>query len=350
MDNEYRFAAIRGMQAGRAFYVAMIPFVMVERLFRYEQSGLSPEHRAQRELNKTRVPPLARYITENANNYVLSPLAASISGAFSFEPAAGERSVGTLAIDMSATLLLNDGQHRRAGIVESLRQRPHLGRDTIAVTLFPDEGLERSQQMFVDLNQHGVKPARSLRLFYDHRSAGAKLSRSVIQSTPLLLSLVDFTRSSIAAGSAKLFAFSNMHTATMTLVNSAGIQATPEDPALIVEFWQHIINNMPDWLAAARGEVCPSKLRREMVHAHGVALEAIAIAGARAINEAPSTWRDLLCGLQQIDWSRTNTSLWEGRALVGGRVNRSRTSILLTADLLSRRLLPSAADAVRGLH
>ncbi len=350
MDNQYKFAAIRGMQAGRAFYVAMIPLAMVERLFRYEGRGLAPEHRVQRDLNKTRIPSIARYITENANDYVLSPLSASIDGAFSFEPVAGERSVGTLAIDMGATLLLNDGQHRRAGIVEGLRQRPHLGRDTIAVTLFPDEGLERSQQMFVDLNQHGVKPARSLRLFYDRRNDGAGLSRAVVRAIPLLLDLVDFTRSSISAKSPKLFAFSNVHTATVTLVNATGIPATPENPTVIVEFWEQVVANMPDWLAAARGEVCPSQLRREMVHAHGIALEAIAIAGARAINEAPFTWREVLRGLQRIDWSRTNSNLWEGRALMGGRVNRSRTSILLTAELLSRWLLPHAADGAQGVH
>lgn len=338
MQNNYSFAAIRGVQAGRAFYIAMVPLKTLERLFQFDDEELPPRLRAQRDLNRTRIPAIARYINENPGEYVLSALSASIGGAFEFEPLTGQRSVGTLKIDMAATILINDGQHRRAGIVEALRERPTLGDETIAVTLFPDEGLERSQQMFVDLNQHGVKPARSLRLFYDGRDEGAQLTRAVAAAIPLFRDMTDFTRSNLPKGSRKLFAFSNLHTATGTLVAEATLPATAEDPATAVDFWQEVIANMPDWTAAGRREVSTADLRRETIHAHGIALEAIAIAGARAINEHPHDWKESLAGLGDIDWSRGNEALWEGRALVNGRVNRSRTSILLTAELISRSL------------
>lgn len=345
MDNAYTFAAIRGIQASRAFYVAMVPLKTLERLFRYDEEDLPAQLRAQRDLNKGRIPGIARYIVENASEYVLSALSATIDGAFAFDPVPGQRSIGTLAIDMSATILINDGQHRRAGILEALRERPSLGDETIAVTLFPDEGLTRSQQMFVDLNQHGVKPARSLRLFYDGRDDEARLSRAVAHSIPLFRDMTDFTRSNLTSGSRKLFAFSNLHTAISTLVTDASLPATPEDPGPAVEFWSAVIENMPDWSAAGRREVAPSELRRDTIHAHGIALEAIAVAGARMINDDPKGWRRSLRALREIDWSRSNGLLWEGRALANGRINRSRTSILLTADLISRSVSREEDDA-----
>ncbi|SEL79949.1 DNA sulfur modification protein DndB [Sphingomonas palmae] len=336
MDNTYSFAAVRGVQARRAFYVAMVPLKVIERLFRFDEEDLPVELRAQRDLNRARIPAIARYITDNADEYVLSALSASIDGAFRFEPLPGQRSIGTLLIDMTAVILINDGQHRRAGIVEALRERPSLGDETIAVTLFPDEGLERSQQMFVDLNQHGVKPARSLRLFYDGRDDVARLTRAVADAIPLFREFTDFSRSNLPAGSRKLFAFSNLHTATKTLVSDARLSATAEDPAGVVAFWEAVIENMPDWQAVGRREVSAADLRRETVHAHGIALEAIAIAGARMIDLDPTGWREALTALRRVDWSRTNKRLWEGRALLNGRVNRSRTSVLLTAELISR--------------
>ena len=342
--NAYSFAAIRGVQAGRAFYVAMVPLKALERLFRYNDEELPTKLRAQRDLNKGRVPAISRYITEHPSEYVLSALSATIDGAFSFEPVPGQRSVGTLAIDMSATLLINDGQHRRAGIVEALRDRPNLGDETIAVTLFPDEGLSRSQQMFVDLNQHGVKPARSLRLFYDGRDDGARLSRAVADAIPLFRDLTDFTRSNLSAGSRKLFAFSNIHTAVTTLVNDASLPATAEEPGQVIDFWNAVIDNMPDWSAAGRREVAPAELRRDTIHAHGIALEAIAVAGARMINDSPDDWRTSLMALRRVDWSRTNAKLWEGRALSNGRINRSRTGVLLTAELISRSVETEVGD------
>lgn len=235
--NAYSLAAIRGIQAGRAYYVIMVPLCTLGRLFSLTRSSCRPRcapsaistRRAFRQSRATSP-------TSRVNEYVLSALSATIDGGFVFESVPGQRSVGTLPIDMSATLLINDGQHRRADIVEALRERPALGDETIAVTLFPDEGLSRSQQMFVDLNQHGVKPARSLRLFYDGRDEFARLSRAVADAIPLFREMTDFTRSNLPAGSRKLFAFSNLHTAIATLVSEAALPATPEEPEAAVEF------------------------------------------------------------------------------------------------------------------
>ena len=350
--NSHKFAAIRGVQAGRAYYVIMVPLRSVARVFSFDEVDLPPDLRAQRELNMARVPVIARYIVDHPREYILSALAASIDGAFSFEPSSADaatRSVGVLTVDMTATILINDGQHRRAGIIEALRERPHLGDETIAVTIFPDEGLERSQQMFVDLNQHSVKPARSLRLLYDGRDHGARLTRAVVDAIPLLRDFTDFTRSNLPAGSRKLFAFSSLHSAISTLAREAGLDATAERPDDIVAFWNAVIANMPDWRAVGRREASPSDLRRETIHAHGVALEAIAIAGARAIAASPEGWREAVAGLRDIDWSRSNRALWEGRALVGGKINRSARSVILTAEVISRALFQEEPDEARQI-
>jgi DNA sulfur modification protein DndB len=349
VNNSYSFAAIRGVQAGRAFYVIMVPLRVVPRMFRFDQEELPTELRAQRDLNKSRVPVIARYITEHPDEYILSALSASVDGAMTFETADGRsRSVGVLTVPMSATIVLNDGQHRRAAIAEALLERPHLGDETIAVTVFPDEGLARSQQMFVDLNQHSVKPARSLRLCYDGRDDGAKLTKAVTGAVPLLRDMTDFARSNLPAKSRKLFSFSNLHQATKTVVQEACLYATADDPDEVVAFWEGVIENMPDWERAGRREVATSELRRDCIHAHGIALEAIAKAGARLILSYPDDWRGRLSGLRCVDWSRANSGLWEGRALVGGRINRSRTNVLLTAEVISRAL--QAKDGPPGTN
>jgi DNA sulfur modification protein DndB len=252
--NSYRFVAIRGVQAGRAYDVIMVPLRSVDRLFCFDEQELSPELRAQRDLNKGRVPAIAQYIADHPRTDAAS------------------RSIEVLIVDMTATILINDGQHRRAGIVEALGDRPHLGDETIAVTIFPDEGLERLQRMFVDLNQHNVKPARSLCLFYDSRDQGARLTRAVADEIPLLHDFTDFTRSNLPAGSRKLFAFSNLHTAVAPLVSEAGLDATTDRAEEVIAFWNAVIANMPDWLAVARREASPADLRRDMIHAHDVAL------------------------------------------------------------------------------
>jgi DNA sulfur modification protein DndB len=350
--NSYSFAAIRGVQAGRAYYVIMVPLRVVGRLLRYDDGDLPPELRAQRDLNKGRIPAISRYIIEHAQDYVLPPLSASIDGKFRFNSHGGDgpgRSLGVLIVDMTATMLINDGQHRRAGIIEALKERPHLGDETIAVTVFPDQGLSRSQQMFVDLNQHGVKPARSLRLYYDNRDQETQLARAVVEAVPLFRDMTDFTRSNLTGSSRKLFAFSNLHTAIIVFAEESGIPVNPDNAVSHANFWTAVADAIPDWRLARAGLVAPSELRRDKVHAHGVALEAIAVAGARLMVDRPSSWPTVIAGLAVIDWSRQNTRMWEGRALVGGRIHRSRTSVQMTADVIFRSLGQIDADGAVGL-
>lgn len=344
--NTYSFAAIRGVQAGRAYYVVMVPLRMVGRLFRFDDEDLAPALRAQRDLNKGRIPAIARYLVEHPRDYVLSALSATIDGAFQFQASAEHgagRSVGVLLVDMTATILINDGQHRRAGIVEALRNRPHLGDETIAVTLYPDADLARSQQIFVDLNQHGIRPARSLRLLYDARDDEAQLSRNVVEAIPLLRDLTDFARSNLPSTSRKLFTFSNLHGAIGILVREAGLTQNAE--AEVVTFWQQVIEAIPDWGLAAQGRIAASELRRDKVHAHGTALEAIATVGARLMACNPRGWGEDIGRLQTVDWNRSNAALWEGRAMFGGRIHRSRTAVALTAEALFRAVRSNLPDA-----
>ena len=150
----------------------MVPMKMVPRLFIFDGDDLPPDLRAQRVLSKARVPQIANYLAENWDNYILSSLCASVDGDLTFTPASSDgalKNVGTLSFAMDARIILNDGQHRRAAIEDALKTRPALENETISVVIFADRGLERSQQMFADLNMNAVRPSNSLNILYDKR-------------------------------------------------------------------------------------------------------------------------------------------------------------------------------------
>ena len=49
--------------------------------------------------------------------------------------------------------------------------------------------------------------------------------------------------------------------------------------------------------------------------------------------------------LRAVDWSRANEDLWEGRAMVHGRISKARTNVRLTASYLKQHMgLPLNAD------
>src|ERR1700683_3879343 len=116
------FPALRGRQAGREYYVAMCPLKLIPKLFLYDEDELPAEFRAQRPLNRTRIPAIARYMLENPGEYVFSSITASVDAEVRFDEHPPDSGMGSLVIPMTARFIINDGQHRRAAIEAALSE------------------------------------------------------------------------------------------------------------------------------------------------------------------------------------------------------------------------------------
>ena len=251
----YEFVAIRGLQAGKPYYVAMCPLNVIPKIFDFKESDVSAEYRAQRVLELRRVPEIASYMVENQDSYVFSSITASVNGDMIFEPVTTELSdVGRLKVDMTASFHINDGQHRRAAIEQALEQAPELAHETISVVLFPDQALTRRQQLFADLNKHAVRPTTSLNVLYDHRDDMSSLTRRLVKSVSVFKNLTELERNSISHTSRKLFTLSSIHQATAKLLAKSGRASIDEaEYERAYGFWQAIAENMPDWESVRRG-------------------------------------------------------------------------------------------------
>ena len=58
------FDAVRGVQAGKEFYSAMVSFKTIAEHFKFDDPDMSPEQRAQRKIRHSRVPQLSNYIIQ----------------------------------------------------------------------------------------------------------------------------------------------------------------------------------------------------------------------------------------------------------------------------------------------
>lgn len=339
---EYRFQSVRAVQAGRSYFVTACPLRLVPQVLTFAPADLPPNLRAQRLLNKGRIPQIAKYLTANPTSYVLSAITASIDADLRdvrFEehgPLLDGARVGQLVIPAGSRILVNDGQHRREAIAAALRLKPELADESIPLVLFLDAGLVRNQQTFADLNRHAIRPATSLNVLYDHRDPVAELARRVASEVCPFDGLTELERSSLSNRSSKMFTLSAIHQATVALLRARVSEAGSEDEGSVMEFWKIVGDLVRSWGFISEQNTA-SDLRRDYVHVHAVALHALGTVGGELMATYPDEWQSRLRRLAELNWRRDN-SIWVGRAIRNGKISKAGPSLVLTANVLRQKV------------
>lgn len=332
--NMHIFEAIRGRQAGDDFYIAMCTLKSVAKLFTFKDADIPPEHRAQRTLRKSRIPRIRDYILQNVNDYTFSSITVSVDGKIRFNPISKNSNMGTISISQDAAILINDGQHRAAAIKEAVENNHDLGRDKISVVFFEDLNLEKSQQMFADLNKHAVKPTKSLGILYDRRNDFAIFVVDMTKDVSAFRNRTEMEKTSISNRSTKFFTLSGIEIATKNLLGKDK-NLKDNEKKTAADFWNEIGKNIPEWALLIENKTTPYELRKNYVHANTNMLESIAIMGNRLIKKFPNNWRRKLAGLRNIDWSRTNPE-WDGKIIIRGKMTKTKSGMNKAADILYR--------------
>lgn len=354
----YCFPAVRGIQAGKEYFIAQVPYCFLVRMFVFDEEQVPAELRAQRALNPRRSQAIADYMTENKDSYVLPAITASVSKEMCFEalavPGASER-LGLLYVPMDAVMLINDGQHRRRGIELGLQQDPSLKNETIAVTIFYDQGLERSQQIFADINSKAVKPSSAINALYDHRNPFNSWVLDLLKSRPDIKKRIDFENSSVAAKSYKLWsmvAFKKF-VSRLTGVNEKTIvELNPIDlielAGMVNRFLDQCAEHIPAWRDMIEGAMSAPEVREQLVIGHAVFLEALGLFGsvalfsgshltvldrARKVPPAELARFEPMQLLSRVEPDKASPQ-WQGRCVHLGRMQKTADGVKSTAAML----------------
>ena len=346
------FPAMQGLMGKRSYYVTVMKLALIPKLFKFRDwAELPPEQRAQRVIQKSRIPEITQYILDNEDGYLFSSLTASYNTEPVFTPIAGNSELGQLQMPFEADLVINDGQHRRAAIEEALKENPTLGQESISVVLFPWEDIDRVQQMFSDLNRTARKTSKSLDILYNHRDLLSQVALTVSERVAVFRNNVDKDRISLPLRSPKLFTLGAVYDGTAALLDSVPEADYEAKIAQALAFWEAVAANLTEWGRVESGELKPVELRQEFIHSHAVVLWALGTMGRTLMAHHPDDWTAKLSALKAIDWRRTNPE-WQGIAMSGTDVINRRQSRMDTASFLKLKvglpLTPAETRSLRG--
>lgn len=333
MDFMYSFPAVKGKQANKEYYISMVPLKYLVHILPEPTEYVAPEHRAQRRLNESRIPEIRDYIINNRDTYIFSSLTASIDGDYSFEEKISN--TGILRVSMEAKILINDGQHRRAAIAQALLEDDTLGEETISVVFFEDRGLEKSQQMFTDLNMNAQKSSNSINTCYEMRNPLAVLTKNVVAENKFLHKYTDLEKDNLGKKSAKLFTLHTIYRVNKKIIKDENVVGEKEKK-FVSDFWGLMIENIPELMEMDKKQLSKKQLREDYVVTLTVLLLAFSRVGIWFYENRKVYMKKYMTKLKDIDWTRSNPN-WYNRILRdNGKVVNNENAIILAGNYLKK--------------
>lgn len=336
MEFVYSFPGVKGIQANKEYYITMIPLKYLAKILPEPKEYLPPEFRAQRRLNESRIPEMKDYIIENRDTYIFSSLTASIDGDYSFEEMDEQPGVGILHINMDAKLLINDGQHRRAAIAQAILEDDSLGDETISVVLFEDRGLEKSQQMFTDLNMNAQKSSNSINTCYETREPLAVMTKEIVSQNEFLNRYTNLEADNLSKNSSHLFTLYTIYRVNKKIIRNVDVKE--DDYKFFEDFWRCIVKYISEWNELSQKLITKKDLRENYVTTLKVTLLSFSRVGIWLYEHKNCSMDKYMNRLQDIDWSRKN-SAWKNRIIRDdGKIINTENAIILAGNYIKEQL------------
>ena len=340
----FQVPATQGKMGNTKYYTATLPFGAVVKLFTFdpdEMLELTPENRHQRALNTKRVPEIAQYVLDH-DDYIFSSITVSVgSDDLEFNEIQPGADIGELVLPLEAKYVINDGQHRVAGISEALRQDPGLAEDTISVVVLPDGGLERCQQIFSDLNRTVHKTSKSLDILFDHRLPINRITMACSENVELFRDRIDKERVSLSVRSPKFATLSGLQQANIQLLGELDEDTTSDIEEdlknIAVEYWTRLTPLVQPWKQILEGDVKPQEARQKYVSSYALSLWALGRIGSEILSVEPSKWEEMTSKLLSVDWCKTNKD-WQGICMLDTEIITRAPTRRATADYLLWKL------------
>ncbi len=341
MDNmRFGFPAAKGLQGGRTFYTACIPFGMLARLLAIDTGNVLD--RSQRAVDPTRAKAISQYILDNTESFVLPALTGVVEDETLIFNAAAESSVvGELSLSMDAVIKLFDGQHRATGIMDALKKRsPTLKMQQVTIQLFVNMTLADRQQAFSDINSNAKAVSASLNLTYNHRNNAVNALAEQVEKVIAWKGDIDHENNIAKTG---MFSFRHAIQASRLVLGLKPKEVPHELVANEISKWWNAVSPAVYWDWKQRrenGESYDWSIKKKLNS--NIAFTAAGLMtlgrvypllkakyGSRVTNEKYSQ------ALSQLNWSR-KAEMWRGNLVdEGGNMKSGTAGQIAAAELIA---------------
>lgn len=203
--------------------------------------------------------------------------------------------------------------------------------ETIPIMLIPDDlGGKKRRQIFLDINQHAVKPSKSIVSLFDGRDEFSEIARAVLLNVPIFEERTNLEATNVPKGSDDLFTMNSLRESCKILLS--GLEGNLKQETAIA-FWKEIARYHPDWKAAM---TCDSlqALRAESLGFNALTLNALALVGNLHLQQGEGMkW---VRNLNRVQWNVNNPD-WTGVCRFNGRIVKNSATTKALASYIAEK-------------
>lgn len=350
MDMRFEFPVVEGMQGGRKFYTACVPFNALARLLAIDTGNVLD--RSQRAVDPKRAKAISNYICDNSGSFVLSALTGVVEDpSLEFKPASKGSAVGMLSLSMDASIKLFDGQHRATGILDAITiKKEQLKNQQVTIQLFINMTLQDRQQAFSDINSNAKAVSTSLNLAYNKRNQQAQQFNELIDMVDSWHGAIDYENNIVKQGSTMLFSFRHVVDANQLLLGLKKGEQPDELQLVKASNWWNNVAEFAGWTLDAEER---AQNRSSLITLNAVGLMVLARIGAAVLASTTSA-NAVAAALSKIDWSRSG-DFWQGNVVGadGNLVTKASAQAEAANNIVQCMALKPAEPPkveVKGMH
>ena len=342
MVNSFQIPVIQSVQGGQIYYSGVVTYKQLIELFVFNEEDDDEELKAQRSIKPKRAKEIADYIIKNAMEYVIPPVIATVGHDHDFTPIDENSGLGFLIIPEGIHVYLCDGQHRREGIKEVLKimgADSELMRETVPVTFYVTEDVERERRIFADINGTPVKIPKSLLGFFE-KSPSSDIARKVMTTIPFINKGMELQKTSLTKASLKMFTFNTFSSSIGYLIDGIKVEKQEE---YAIAYWNMLCKHIPLWVEVQDKTKKAPELREYTLITHGVMVQALGLLGANIFRkcfvlsnaskeEKLKAVEEYVSRLAEVDFYKGNENwvvLWDGGRVKTASDNQKLASIYL---------------------
>jgi len=332
--------ALKARMGSVDYYVITLPFGTAARYLAPTDPNLPAKQRENRRPTPARFREITNYIRRNPDDYRFSSLTCTYGRDGTRRPLEWEAAapdgpgatIGMLTLDQRDPLIIVDGQHRFGAIRQAVEEDPLLRDEVISVVLFPYLSVQDAQQLFSDLNRTAKKTTKSLDILFDQRDVLNRIVQQIVPHVSVFGERVNLEDASVPTNSGQMFTLAGVYQATKPMIDAAQpasllpkLAPTVEQEFVdyLVDAWEFIGLQFPEWGKVATGEMDIRDHRSEFLHWNSGVLSAIGEFVGDAMRHAGKGWKPLveraLSHPENYGWRR-DLPQWQGIATAGKMV------------------------------